>query len=456
MSPAPILALFEHMFDLCYNRRMPAPTDSLLASAAVVAGLGGFPGSFAAMDSVELLDACRAIAALRRQVDQFAAIAAGEVAYRSRGELGHQGLAQKAGFVSPVAMIQSATQVGKHEATRMVQMGSLTTANDHAALEPTSTSPTPSPGWHAPLATALAAGDVSPEKIDSIRRVLAEIHAAGEAAGSDATSSPPGEAAVTETSITAAVMELIMAAPDLNPEQLLRAAKRSRHLIDADGIARRDKQQYDLRSVRTWWDANGMHCGSWRPAPEAGALIAEAFQQIPSPRRGGPRFVRAGEKKAADELIADPRTDEQIAADAFTDMIRLAIDADPGIFSAIVGPRCASSSRPTGSRNRTVTGALNPPTNPFPPAPSTGTCVTPGQSASRSTKTATASTSDVTTGSSPPGNASDSPCETVAADSQDANAHPRTQKRTTSTRGNRNTETRTSTTVCCCADDTTC
>ena len=100
-------------------------SDSLRDAAAFVAGFGGPAGSFAALDSTQLMGAVRAIAQLRRQVDQFAALAAGEVAHRSRRELGHQGMAQKAVFVSPVAMIQSVAQVSKHEAVRLVEMGTL-------------------------------------------------------------------------------------------------------------------------------------------------------------------------------------------------------------------------------------------------------------------------------------------------------------------------------------------
>ena len=133
-----------------------------------------------------------------------------------------------------------------------------------------------------------------------------------------------------DTAIITAVTELISGATHSTPEQLFRAAKRARDVIDADGISRREKQQHDLRSVRTWWDATGMHCGSWRLAPEDGSLVAEAFEQILSPRRGGPRFVNPADQKTAEELLNDVRSDEQIAADAFTAMMRLAVDADPG------------------------------------------------------------------------------------------------------------------------------
>ena len=133
-----------------------------------------------------------------------------------------------------------------------------------------------------------------------------------------------------DTAIITAVTELISGATHSTPEQLFRAAKRARDVIDADGISRREKQQHDLRSVRTWWDGTGMHCGSWRLAPEDGSLVAEAFEQILSPRRGGPRFVNLADQKTAEELLNDVRSNEQIAADAFTAMMRLAVDADPG------------------------------------------------------------------------------------------------------------------------------
>lgn len=54
------------------------------------------------------------------------------------------------------------------------------------------------------------------------------------------------------------------------------------------------------------------------------------MERILSPRRGGPRFTDPEEAAAAERLIADPRTNDQIAADAFVSMVRLAIDADPG------------------------------------------------------------------------------------------------------------------------------
>ena len=210
-------------------------------------------------------------------------------------------MAQRAGFVNPVAMIQSVAQVSKYEATRLVETGTLLAEVEasRVLLDGAGSSAAPgaaangvlAPEWQKRLADELVEGRMSIDKIDAIRRVMSEIAAVTTTAVYTAVDTAIGGMAVGGTAITSSVTELIVGASGQSPEQLFRAAKRARDLLDADGIARREKQQHDLRSVRTWWDSSGMHCGSWRLATEDGALVAEAFEQILSPRRGGPRFV---------------------------------------------------------------------------------------------------------------------------------------------------------------------
>ncbi|MFP7759671.1 DUF222 domain-containing protein [Marisediminicola sp. LYQ85] len=293
---------------------MPTLSAALLDRAAVVADLGGTAESIAALDHADLTAAVESVAALQHNVDQFAALIAGEVAHRSRPELGHQGLAQKAGFVSPVAMIQRVAHVSRAEATRLVETGSLLAEAASAGAQPVGghdgSAP---PSWRDALAAAVTSGALSLDAMDAIRRVFSEI------------------TGVDEIVLEDAADDLIAAGPGLTPEQLWRRARQVRDLLDADGIERREKQHRDLRTVRTWWDATtGMHCGSWRLAPEDGALVADAFAQILSPRRGGPRFVDPAARATAEELLNDGRTDEQVSADAFVDLVRLAVDADPG------------------------------------------------------------------------------------------------------------------------------
>ena len=55
---------------------------------------------------------------------------------------------------------------------------------------------------------------------------------------------------------------------------------------------------------------------------EGGAWFRSLMDAALSPRRGGPRFVAEGEKKQAEELVADPRSNDQLAYDLFLDLLR--------------------------------------------------------------------------------------------------------------------------------------
>ena len=177
------------------------------------------------------------------------------------------------------------------------------------------------PVWQAPIARAVAAGLLSVDGAEAIRRGLGGI-----------------DDAVTAEQLTTAAEQLITAVNPgnagagrvLGADEVQRLARHLRDELDTEGIRRREKEQYDLRAVRRWRTADGMHHGIWHLHPEDGALLDSAFSTILSPRRGGPRFVDEAEQAKAQKLVNDPRTDEQILADALVAMIRLATDADPG------------------------------------------------------------------------------------------------------------------------------
>ncbi|QHO68933.1 DUF222 domain-containing protein [Marisediminicola antarctica] len=330
-------------------------SSSLRESAARVASLGDHSCALRCLTSADLLAAQSAITTLRRCVDRYAAMAAGEIAHRSTPEHGHSGLAQKAGFVSPEAMLQSIANISRIEAVKLMRVGSFIAESEAAAelaasaaslddtdgagVEPGTGGPDagldgtgdgtgdgnahghvsflpqfpPPPPWQAPLAAALAAGILSIDAVESIRRALGDV-----------------DPAITAGALTAACEHLIGTSTGLTPEQLYRKARQLRDSLDEAGIERREKERRDLRSVRTWWDPAGMYCGSFRLPPEEGMIVSTAFDEILSPRRGGPRFVDLEAKASAEELLNDQRSTEQIAADGLVDLIRLAVDADPG------------------------------------------------------------------------------------------------------------------------------
>ncbi|WP_150306895.1 HNH endonuclease signature motif containing protein [Planctomonas psychrotolerans] len=304
----------------------------LRTAADAVAVLGDCAADVAVLQDGELRGAQDRVTVLRQCVDRYSALIAGEIAHRSRPEAGHGGMAQSAGFVSPEAMIQSIGKVSRPEAVKLVQLGTIIAETEAAAtitgglvqtdaggedVDDAATEPrTPSalaPPWQAPLVAALADGTLSSDCFHAIQRALGDVG--------------PG---VSAAALTAACEQLLEAAAGLSPDQLFRRARHLRDELDSDGIDRREKQRRDDRTLRTWWDSAGMYCGKFRLAPEEGTIVAGAIDQILSPRRGGPRMVDPEEKAAADALLNDERTTEQIAADALVDMIHLAIDADPG------------------------------------------------------------------------------------------------------------------------------
>jgi hypothetical protein len=306
-------------------------SETLLDTAAGVAALGEDSVDIARLTDPELRAAATLVGSLLGSGNRYAAMIAGETAHRSRPELGHSGLAASDGYVSTVQMVQATQGVSHRDAVKLIEVGTLIArteaasraaeglaaalATDAHSTAPLSAFDSGTPLWQQPLMAALNSGVLSIDGADSIRRALGEI-----------------DTAVTAEQLAAATEELIAGAAGLTPEALSRRARQTRDQLDEEGIARREKERDDLRSVRMWTDAAGMHCGSWRLAPEDGLIVASAFDALLSPRRGGPRFVHPEAVEATEDLLADTRTREQIAADGLVGLIRLAVDADPTVM----------------------------------------------------------------------------------------------------------------------------
>ena len=266
--------------------------ETLEETAAAVVSLGD-PAELPSYSDDELLEAVARGAALKRCSDKFSARTAAEVARRSAFSLQDAGLARSGGYVSTEHMVQVLTGVSRHEASKLIKVGALLTSPEPVAVL---------------LAQAFDDG-MSIDSVDALRRGLGD--------------------AVAPVECT----ELILHAARRTPEQLFRDARHTRDLFDEEKIAVHEKERSDLRSVRAWWDAEGMYCGSWRLPAEEGSILATAFDAILSPSRGGPRFVAPTETPAEAPTLSvldEERTSEQILADGLVDVIRLGVDADPG------------------------------------------------------------------------------------------------------------------------------
>lgn len=282
-----------------------ALTENFASTASAVVALGlADATALTSLSDDTLLAAHAVVTEHRRAADTLAAHLAGELARRSSRETGYSGLAQRQGFGSAEAMLQTLSPVSRVEAVQLIQAGELMAS-------------TPTTLWESALADALAAGAVSIAAADAIRRGLAPV-----------ADSAPAQELLTECS------RLLARVPLVSIDELRREARSARDRIDEAGIARREKQRHDLRYLKRWVRDDGMYQGAFLLDPEAGLHVFTALDAIMAPRRGV-RFVDETAAAGADTMIADPRTDEQMEADGLVDIIRLAVDADPGkLFGA--------------------------------------------------------------------------------------------------------------------------
>ncbi len=293
----------------------PKP-DLLSEAAAAVARVVPSIGSVGTMSDEVLLTASGAIAEARRELDSRAGWVASEIGRRSRREFGYDGLAQRQGFRTPEALIQSITGTSRADAATLVRIGTMVA---EAAAADSSDAPD-SPGvdatrWCAGIARAVSAGTLSYPRADAIRVGLGD----------------PTDG-VTADLLSDAADVLIDAASNadvpMTVEELRRLARQLRDSIDAEGLSEREKQQQDAQYVRAWKRADGMVGGSLLLDRENGAYFLSVLDELTSPRRGGPRFVDQRDRSRAEQMLEDARTTDRIAADGVMQLLRIGTAAD--------------------------------------------------------------------------------------------------------------------------------
>ncbi|MEQ1737627.1 MAG: DUF222 domain-containing protein, partial [Rhodoglobus sp.] len=253
-----------------------------------------------------------ALAAERRRVDARFAEVAGEIARRSRRELGIRGLAVREGARSPEELIQRVTGVTGREARSLTQVGTL------LGSDPGASDATP---WLSPVATAVRSGDLGVASADAIRVGLGE----------------PTETMPAET-LAGIAQRLVAESHGVGADRLAAQAREERDAADEAGIAERERARRDRRYLRLLPQWDGMTKVIGLLDPESAALVNDAFDRITSPRRNGPRFVDPREKAREEAIIADPRTNDQLVHDAFVEMVAVAGRADEGTVFGVRAP----------------------------------------------------------------------------------------------------------------------
>lgn len=275
-------------------------------------------GAVTDFDDDTLQSAQRIVAAHRQVLDECAAMLAGEIGRRSRLELGYAGLAQRSGFRTPEAMVQSLTGATRSEASSLVHVGAIMAETDAAAAlqQDPSTATTVEEPWGACLARAVSGKLLSIAAADAIRVGLGEI-----------------SENVTAEMLAAAAETLVTSSAQpggASVELLRRLARQHRDELDADGLVEREGRQREAQYLKTWKRADGMYGGSLLLDAENGAYLTSVIDEITNPRRGGPRFVGEEDLARVDTLIADTRSNERIALESLIQLVRIGSEADPG------------------------------------------------------------------------------------------------------------------------------
>jgi hypothetical protein len=256
--------------------------------------------AIAALPDARVMQLQAELAGLRRRVDAASAVVAGELARRSRFELGYAGLAQRTGARRAEKLVQRLSGVSFTDARALVHVGAVMGGE--------------SP-WLAPVVTAVEEGQISVGAAEAIRAGLGAPTA--DVAADDLQDSARG---------------LLGRVAGLPPEKAAVEARAERERLDEKGVRDREAMLHSRRYLKLIPQADGMTRVSGLLDPESAALVVDAVDRVTSPRRGGPRFVDPAEKARAAALEADPRSTEQIALDALVDMVRIAVGADTGVL----------------------------------------------------------------------------------------------------------------------------
>ncbi|WP_375383735.1 HNH endonuclease signature motif containing protein [uncultured Microbacterium sp.] len=287
------------------------------------------PRALDGLDDDQLVAVLDSATVLGRVAEKVRIAASGVAGARSTRDAGHEGLAQKRGHRSPASLIQELTGATRAEAAMHLRLGeSLRTAAGIGAMADAVASRDATDElapWHAVLGRALLAGTISSAQHDAILQGL----------GTPPIADSPDDQAAVRVAWGLAAEQLVAEAQHRTVEELSRTARTVRDHLDPDGARRRFDERFERRSFRLWTDADGLRRGSIVFDDMGGAWTQTVMDAALRPRRGGPRFVDPEEQARAEELIADPRTNEQLAYDLLVDVLRSGALADAAsVFGA--------------------------------------------------------------------------------------------------------------------------
>lgn len=245
----------------------------------------------------ELLATMGALESLGRLVDAHRAACAGEVAERSRVELGDQRLSTRSGCRSAAELVERVTQVFAFEARRRIALGSATRARASFSGEPVA-------AVFPIVAAALAAGDLGADAACTIVRELDRTRAVAD----------PAAVAAAELALVAEATGAGDGAPvRCTADELRVQAQVWSTFLDQDGREPDDERAMRRRGVRLGRARDGLVPITGELMPEVAARLTRLFDAHLSPRSGTgfmtdderASIAASGETRTADQQRHD-------------------------------------------------------------------------------------------------------------------------------------------------------
>ncbi|WP_108252830.1 HNH endonuclease signature motif containing protein [Planctomonas deserti] len=255
-------------------------------TALPVASLGG-------LNDDALCAVSRQVEALGRLIDALRVATAGEIAARSRTEVGPAGLAARKGCRSANELLQRLTQVSSATGAARLGLAALTRPD-----------------------TALS-GAATPAKFDHVRAALEAGELGVDAAIALTKNLAPLQNGVHPDALDAAERELVAAATGSSPDSSVPASADEiriqasvwRATLDPDGLEPDEAHTMAKRSFRFGPERNGLVPVSGGLLPEAAGRVKRLFDAYLTPTTA-PAFLK-DEELADKNAVKDPRTKDQ-------------------------------------------------------------------------------------------------------------------------------------------------
>ena len=296
----------------------PSTLERYRAAGAALSAVPTAVDDYRQLDDETLLIVNDECTALEKRLGAARALIAGEIAHRSRAELGHEGLAQRNGHRTPARFIKLTTGATKQQVGTALDAGALLAemADDGRVDAVTGEILSPAHPWMRSVVAAVAAGSISISASQSIGSGLGEP-----------------TSTVTARHLAIAADGLVAEAlAGVDADRLFRRARECRDELDTAGVALREEELHQQRNLWLTDLPNGMTRLTWLMDQETGALAREIFDRMVSPKRGGVRFVRADQLERAAAIKADERTAGQFASDGFLQLLLQGADADTSVM----------------------------------------------------------------------------------------------------------------------------